>query len=154
MSFPGLLTKVEADIERVGWSCIGVMPTVDDPPDEPSFSYTIGLREQGDHPELIIAGLPYKVAHTILTTAFALIKEEGIVFTDGTYSDDLFERYRAVFRSMPPDGKPLNVARLYYGTEELDALQIVWPDRNGWFPGDPECDPQIAQRQDQEVLRR
>jgi hypothetical protein len=55
---------------------------------------------------------------------------------------------------MPPDGKPLNVARLYYGTEELDALQIVWPDRNGWFPGEPECDPKIAQRQDQELLRR
>lgn len=69
-----LVSKVHRDIERVGWSVIGVFPTEGDEP-KASYSYTIGLLETEQHPELIVFGLPPEQAHGILSCAVDLIRE-------------------------------------------------------------------------------
>ena len=61
--FDDLRRRQDEHIDRVGWSVTMVMPTDDDP--GTPFAYTVGLTGH-DLPELIIAGLPPRVAHTLL----------------------------------------------------------------------------------------
>src|SRR5258706_12000334 len=72
-----LLDKVRDDIDRVGWSGIGVFP---DEPGGTQYTYTVGLTEV-EHPELIMYGLDNVLTHHLLWSAFDLIKE-GERFTD------------------------------------------------------------------------
>lgn len=52
---------LELVIRRYGWACQGVL---DEGPDRPGWSYTIGLSDQR-HPEMIIVGMPHDVAYLI-----------------------------------------------------------------------------------------
>lgn len=131
-----LLIKIRKDIDEIGWSAIGVFPTEDDP--GTTFTYTIGLRDTWDHPEMIVVGLQSELAHGILSSAITGIKE-GKKYGPGKYQDLISDPegapMDALIRVVPTPGRPLNWARMFHGKNE-SALQIMWPDENGKFPGE------------------
>lgn len=145
-----LQNKIKEDIERDGWSTIGVLPA-----DEsgPSFSYSVGFREHNGHPEVIIVGLPPSYCHAMIATLYARVAA-GERFTDGQRIPEVVEDYDVELRALPPDGAPLNMARSYYGVEEIAALQVIWPDEHGVFPGEANCVAAVAEQQDVEKIRR
>lgn len=135
-----LLRQAAAHIENHGWHCVGVFGTADDPP-LPNYTYSVGFREHDEHPEMIVVGLPNEIAQSILWGIYDRIKD-GERFEDGDTLSGIIENYSLVLRAVPPDGRPLNMARAYYNLDELPALQVLWPDVDGNFPGEEAVDPE------------
>ncbi|HWE82785.1 MAG TPA: DUF4262 domain-containing protein [Gaiellaceae bacterium] len=153
-----MLTKIGDDVARVGWSSIGVFPTVDDDQTQ-QFMYSIGLPTTLDHPELIVYGLPYRQAHAVLFSAIEEIRR-GAKLEPGTKTPNVLEGYDVLIRETDPLTAPHTFAVVWsavaaagpaiQGAAEpepriVDAVppivQVVWPDNEGRFPGDPDCDP-------------
>lgn len=148
--FARFFQKIEDDIERVGWSAVGVM-------DNPPFTYTVGLTESYDHPELIIYGIGAETAHGILSVAVHHIEKEyeggvGKTYEAGQRYDEILDGYEVLFVDHPADF-PLTAAASYYKAmgKEWEALQLVWPDVEGKFPGEESMDPDYEKAQEQKV---
>jgi hypothetical protein len=139
--FYGVLEKIGRDIEKHGWSAISVFATEDNP--GVGFTYTVGLRDSYDHPELIVYTLNALQAHGVLFSAIKNIKE-GKGYEKGERRTDVIEgpngtELPVVIHEVPEPGEPLTAARRFHNRDE-SALQIVWPDPNNRFPGEPGYD--------------
>jgi hypothetical protein len=145
----GIHKKIKKDIEQDGWSTIAVFPTPDDP--GVHFSYSVGFQEH-DQPEVIVLGLPPDFAHAIIHSLYDKIVA-GEKLEDGQRLDEVIEDYQVLLRAIPPGEAPVNVAKSYY-EREVPALQVLWPDKEGRFPGEEGCKESIAADQDLEQLRR
>src|SRR6188508_2849971 len=58
-----------------------------DVPGEPGFGYTVGLFGMG-HPELVVVGLDYELAHALLTRMTKLVIGGRNLVPGETFSDD------------------------------------------------------------------
>jgi hypothetical protein len=129
MSLEAVLTKIDEDIIRHGWSTIGVFGTGEDP--IVPFAYSVGFTEL-DQPEVIVYGLPAEMAHGIIGCVYDAIKA-GEQLKDGAELGKILkEPYKVWVRAVPGDGSPANAARARY--ESVRLVQIVWPDRVGNYP--------------------
>jgi hypothetical protein len=133
--------KVRQNVDGYGFHLQGVFGG-DDPP-RVAFTYTVGLIEKHDHPELVIFALDYDIAAQLLTTAVERI-QRGERFVDGQrlehiVANDLVLRCRGVPANRAP--YRLSAARAFYERDDLPVLQLVLPDPNGRFPDATDCDP-------------
>ncbi len=102
----------------------------------PSFTYSIGLYKEFDHPELILIGLPAETAGAIINN----IKDEiqkGEKYTEGinymNFLVDLPIQFVNVRKEHYPDY--LGYAGWYNDNSfDFPTLQLIWPDRDGYFP--------------------
>ena len=132
-------------VDSVGWSVIKVAPeSGGDDPDE-WFAYTIGLSKTFGWPELICFGLDLADMHQILNQAVEECRRRDISPTLGTELIDVLKGFPA--RLTEGDhiseryfGYALWFARQYGETVNLRRLQLVWPDAEGRFPDDPDCE--------------
>jgi hypothetical protein len=144
-----LLEKIEQDIagERK-CSLMSVFPTDGDAPDFVPFTYTIGLTDMG-WPELIIAGLPGHVAGSILNRVVDQCLEKfgepvaGVVDLDEVANYPV--RFQSISDAQRDEYMKWAVARQerVHGPEPR-ALQVVFPDPDGRWPDDPECEAKTA----------
>lgn len=132
------------NIRRGGWHATGIL----DAPGQPGYVYTTGLTVTWRHPELVISGLPPHAAHGVLCAAVERIREDGPLENGGEY-DRIADGFRVRVRDIAPAFCRLSfaVSDRFYGRTVL-VRQIVWPDPHGRFPGDPRCDPGMADVQD------
>src|SRR5262245_61632670 len=125
--------QVVSDVEKVGWHVVLVSS------DEMThgFAFTIGLFHTYQHPEVILFGLPHKVAVAVLNLIGTSVKS-GHRLQAGDRSDEFLEGYSCAFVDFPRTSYHdfLGYAKWYYKGEEFPALQCVWPDREGRFPWD------------------
>ena len=142
-----LMEKIEENVKgEPGWSAIGVFP---EPPDHPNpFTYTIGLMENFDHPELIIYGCKAGLAHSLIACAVDLIKK-GVKLEPGRLYGEIMANYDMRIEAHPP-GPPLNWASHYYG-KPAEAVQMVWPDAEGIFPDEEGFDENFVGHQIQDT---
>jgi Domain of unknown function (DUF4262) len=130
-SLGDLLAKCQRTIERHGHGVIGVFPTADSPPEEQfSFGYSYGLAGQGK-PELLVTALDSRLATMVINCAVV-----AGVTAPGEY-DEVLEGHKV--RAVPVNGEGLglmNMARHFAPEGGFTALQLVWPDPEGRFPGD------------------
>jgi hypothetical protein len=96
------------------------------------FSYTVGLTAF-DHPELVATGLPFDVAQSFLNSAGLLVKD-GAILENGYVTDALSESGTVTFITAT-DVSGLAAVREVYG-EEVQALQLIWPDSSNHYPWD------------------
>lgn len=137
--------KVAADIERMGWSCIGVFPTNEG--HGPPFNYTVGLWHSYQHPELAMMGMSNEQLYSCLAVAVKLI-QGGTSFAADTYSAEVLVAHRVAFLEVLDvhhEELCLSMATRLQG--EVPALQMVWPDREDRFPWEPGFDPEYKDRQ-------
>lgn len=134
------------DVGRFGWHGISVCRC--EGCDGPEFYFTIGLGIGHRHPELVIVGLTGEQSHAIAQSAIADIRG-GHVFAAGTRSDALLEGYDVRFEAVDVDAwsEWLQQAHWFYGDEPWSVLQVIWPDRNGHFPGDADYDDVASPQQ-------
>ena len=120
------------------------------PADEatPGWAFTIGLFHRFGHPELIVFGLPLDVAHEVLNLTGEAIGS-GKVYEDGSRHDDFLEGYSVVVRSARPRwiGPFLGLGSWFYSQEAFPFAQLLWPDREGRMPWDPDASPWMRDNQ-------
>jgi hypothetical protein len=106
--------------------------------DEPTFGYTIGLWETLKHPEIIIFGLKLDTMHGVLNACGDLVRK-GARFEDGGQTADVLEGYDVRFRHLAAKdyARYLGYACRHYGGDWFPAVQCLWPDQHGKFPGEP-----------------
>lgn len=143
------LHQCRADIERVGWHCMGVLDDLAN--GEPPFAYTIGLtatfRDPSPHPELVVVGLDPRQGHTLLAAAVCGMRD-GLAIGDGDLVQGVIAGYPARFRALDLAACSLSfgMSDAYYDCP-APRLQLLWPDPEGLFPGERGCDEDMAQMQ-------
>jgi hypothetical protein len=111
-----------------------------DDPEEPGFGYTVGLFGLG-HPELVVVGLGYGVAHGVLTRMTRLVLGGLNLVPGETFPDD-DGREILLVEVLPNPGEILFSANRFYQRPDefsVPAFQLAWADDRGVFPGEPDC---------------
>lgn len=137
--------KVLADIAQYGWHCL----MVDDgehcehpehqgscPLSGPPFAYSVGLWRSHRAPELILTGLARR-AHAVLWRVVELIEAREVPRA-GDERDDVLEGHRVRFGAVDRRHRKelMTFADWVNGRREFDALQVIYPDREGRWPGE------------------
>ena len=117
---------------------------VDDDPDapsgEPPFAYSLGGWESYGAPELIVFALRRDVAGDMINHVMAQ-HQAGRRFRTGMPETGVLRDNIPVYflEADPAQAKVFaHFADRYYEGEPFPLWQIVWPDRNGAFPWDPD----------------
>jgi hypothetical protein len=103
----------------------------------PEFAYTIGNHDKG-LPELLVIGTP---KGGFLNDLSLIMINRGEQFADGEIVDIGGRFPVKVVDANPAVRDEFTIqAGQYYGTEDYAVQQVLIPDREGRFPGDPNCD--------------
>jgi len=143
-----LLFDMHSTIERHGWMVMSVFGDARHPP----WTYTIGLSRRCSHPELVVVGLPSCCGSELLNRLGTRVDAgDRVDRLPGGATTVEGAPYRLVPVHPKQWGTDLFAAWLnYYGTvgsvPDAAALQVVWADDAGRFPGDPEFDRSLRRR--------
>ena len=112
-----------------GWGVLGIAGEQD------PFSYTIGLHDTFQHPELLLSGMERELSGSVLNSAGAAIRE-GERFRSGDLSEAVLEGYSVALTLVPLDFyyEEFGTLKTWREGFEFTVLQCVWPDREGRFP--------------------
>jgi len=129
--FDELLEKTKLNIERYGLQVISIRAS----DYLPSFSYSVGLLQSFQHPEIICFGLNIDLMHVLINDVAGIIKKEGKIEPGKAYSN-ILENFDVQFLSVDPrnTGDYFGIALKYYKSENIPAMQLVWPDNANRFP--------------------
>lgn len=106
--------------------------------------YTTGLTGVG-HPELVIVGLPPDVSMFLLNAVAHQVTGHHRDLIPGLPVPDL--EWDLMVQEIPNPGMILFDANGYYDRPwqaSVPALQVIWPDEDGRFPGEPGHDPGVV----------
>lgn len=109
----------------------------------PPFAYTVG-RAVNDNPDLFIVGLPPEHAMNILNGAAQWHEEGKLDLSDGAETGLLVANYNCRIIACDPWAAEMTGVTAI-GEAGDSAFQIVWPDREGHFPGDADYDARYVQ---------
>jgi len=157
MSKPAGVDAVEQNIidifERVGWAVMTVGPTADDG-DSRWFAYTVGLTVRFRWPELICFGLPDDVLQALLNNAVRELKGRSLLPSEGLELNEVMEHGSVRLAAFSPTlfNDHLGGAMWFahhkgLSPSDFGCLQLVWPDKSGRFPADPDCDAGVRRAQ-------
>jgi hypothetical protein len=113
---------------------------------EPAFAYTVGLHKTFGAPELIVVGLSRDVMHEILNDLGEQIKA-GQPLPVGEPISGIIEGYPVRLREVrAPESYRAHVgyALWFNGGYDFALLQVLWPDKQGRFPGDPDANAAVV----------
>lgn len=133
-------------VEKRGWYVVNVLPAEDGSDGDERCSYTIGLGKSLHWPELICFGRVADEAFEMLRLTIAECWERQITPHDGLLLRKVLQRFPVKVASNAALGNYLGLAEWYAeqaGLAKPDRLQLLWPDDQGRFPDDPDCDPEI-----------
>jgi hypothetical protein len=125
--------QVICNISEYGWHCVNVVEDDGHPP----WSFTIGLYETWNHPELIIIGRSRATSHEILKTLandIELNDPPNLTNPDG----HLLLGMRCLFVEVLPRyySDYVGFAKWFYRKRHFPLHQIVWPNNDGQYPCD------------------
>jgi hypothetical protein len=105
--------------------------------ERPGFSYTVGLWHTFGQPEVIVFGLEDHVAEDLFDEIADLV-HEGRRFLADSKHDGLLQHYPARFLAVPKgfNREFLGVAVWAHEGDGFEAVQLVWPDKQGRWPWD------------------
>jgi hypothetical protein len=141
----GMLTALDADpaqldrheqnfVEKIrehGW--FGTHVAADN--EAPGFGFTTGFWLKFGLPELIVFSLSRQAAHDTFWHMFRELKT-GKRFAIREPQDGIFRNVAAVLLPVSKQEYQsyLGWSRWFYGGDEFQCLQLVFPDANGYFP--------------------
>jgi hypothetical protein len=138
------LRQAAAAIAEHGWAVQGVAP---DGPDDVPFAYTLGMTPAG-LPELAISGLTFDLMRALLN-AVAVRHLAGDGYEPGQTVepfDDEAGQVQVPLRVIAAPRAEVGVARALFGPA-VRAVQLVWPDRFGAWPGTGRWRPQAVSQE-------
>lgn len=136
--------KVLDDVSEFGWHCVHVLGEAE----LVEYSFTVGLFHSFGHPELVIFGLPAKIAHQVLSIA-ANAAKAGEPLDLSAPSDALFENCTCFFAEIPANERyeHLGFGLWFYQGNSFPAYQVIWPSRSGLFPWHPSATVEFKRSQ-------
>ncbi len=160
---PAAIARITGLVSTYGFAVVPVgygacsEPCCTEGPSATPWTYTIGLMTLAQ-PELVVLGLsPRRTARLVEAVADRRLEGELLVAGDSIDVDGVPVRLEDV-----PDAwvqfDPGRVGLWFgwheegpgrrWGVGEMPVFQqLVWPDRDGWFPDDHRCDPHVAATQ-------
>jgi hypothetical protein len=115
----------------------------------PRWSYTIGLYETYQQPEIIAVGLKHDVAQFLLNEVADRLKK-GLQIVEGLRQRDLLENVECEFRKVeerPELRAAVGYASWFYGGDPFPIFQCIYPDLENRFPWDEGFDQSWRRRQ-------
>jgi len=111
---------IKHNIKEYGWHCLAVSAGET----TAEFSYTIGLMESYQHPELILVGLNADIAHDRLNQYVAYIREGKRIINETGLTELIWNSIDVQVRQLTDDGVSfyMGVAKHYYKHKKIDAL--------------------------------
>ena len=137
--------RIARSIATHGFGVLAVGPGEEEPP----FSYTIGFAQTYGHAEVMVAGLPPVLAHTLLSAVGRLVKQ-GSILADWSTSTEIIKAHPVVFRRLSADAAVQNFPYAASNWQEdvlgrpLEICKMVLPDPEGLFPWDSACSPAFS----------
>jgi len=121
-------------IREHGWFGTHVMPDKVGP----GFAYTTGFWLKFAFPEVILFSLLKASAHDTFWTIYREL-EAGGRLPIGEPTGEVFENVTAVLLPVSREqySSHLGWSRWFYGNDEFECVQLVYPDRRGEFPWTP-----------------
>lgn len=144
--------RIIDDISEHGWFCVSVF----DGKESPDFSYSVGFWETLESPELVVYGLPLKLMHSMLWSAFRQIQSRKLKIGDGVRWSGLIEGFDCISRPVHRSQicrDTLNSALWYRrhrkgSDHDLSAYQLFWPGKlDGLFPWESGCSDIVRESQ-------
>ncbi|MFO1054071.1 MAG: DUF4262 domain-containing protein [Planctomycetota bacterium] len=139
---------VRAAIAEHGWHIV-LIPAEDD---RPAYGFTIGLTDRFAHPEICVVGLDDGedggLMHDLLDSAAEMVAE-GERIEAGVRNAKLLVGHSLGVRAMQPDQIVdwLALAVVYRGKADVEAIQLLWPDRRGRLPFESGCERRVVELQ-------
>ena len=137
--------RVLDDIKRYGWHLI----IVPDDEEGPGFVYSVGMMQTLNHPEIIMFGLDANLMVDVINGMGEEIRK-GRRFAEAGLFDDFLKGFAC---KITPVAKRWHAEYMGYAIRhhqhtgqagEFEAVQCVWPDKQGRFSDDPKCDPKVV----------
>lgn len=128
--------RIKADIQKYGVHIIHVRADED----EANFSYTIGLTEVYNKPEIIMIGQSQEL-HQIILNNMAYDYKDGRILSPGKLEENILDEYPCMIVDVDKKyfEEYLGIAVDYYNHKNFKVLQIVWPTQLGIFPNDKDA---------------
>lgn len=141
--------RIVNTIHKEGWVVMKVSPNSGDL--QPRwFAYTIGLPVTHGWPELICFGPRVDAAAQFVNNAVFEMKRNALRPATGLALDEVMEGYPTRLESFPSSFFVEHLGWAIWFSQyraleqkEFDCLQLVWPDKNGYFPSNPSCHPDV-----------
>lgn len=130
---------INGNVERFGWHCVSINDI------DPPFIYTVGLMKTFDHPEVIIFGLEPKAGHSILSVLVTNVRNGSRYDSVGKH-ENVLDNFPIGIRPVDESnheshlGYAMGFCREIGRIGELRAVQLYWPDADGRFPFEPNCE--------------
>ena len=134
---------VLADVAKYGLHVVPVPPAAG----IPCWSFSLGLYRSYGSPEVVVFGLPQRVAHEVLNELGARAASAPLLADE--LHDGVIEGFGCVLRPVLPKWYApfLGMAGWYYQRRAFPALQCLWPDARGRYPWDSEFSPELRPAQ-------
>lgn len=125
--------EIRSNIKKYGHHIIHVL----EEDDEPNFSYTIGLFETYQQPEIIMIGQSQDLLQVLLNN-IAYDYKNGRTLTSGQLEEDILDDYKCMVVDVDKKNyeEYLGLAIDYYKGTEFPVMQIIWPTKSHQFPYD------------------
>lgn len=140
---------IRQKVSEHGWFCTAVFPRAEE--DGVGFAYTSGFQQTLAQPDVVMVGFEARLSHAILDSLYGALKERGAkIPPEGGLLDKVIERFAVKLVPVPAEMIPrFAYATVRFNGEEPTVMQqLVLPDRNGKFPGEPGVDPSYEAFQD------
>lgn len=132
-------------IETAGWALEPVSADVSSDPPRPGYAYTIGMPDSHGFADIVIFGLTPVAVKGIIDLVVEQL-ENGVTIPLNTLVVGLLDNdLRCVFAEVDAEehGELFSTASKWYRGRPFAMVQLVWPDRNGWLPGESGFDPAL-----------
>lgn len=110
-----------------------------------SWSYTTGVYETCGKPEIITVGLRMETAKTALNEAVQRLRQ-GVDLTQGRQTE-IIGSVDVEFRAVDPRWREhlMLHTEWFYEGRDVPVLQLIFPDLQNRFPGEPDFDERFTQ---------
>jgi len=127
--------ETRKNIERVGLSIVGTEHITDD--SIIPMTYSVGITESLDKPELIIFGVPQQFAAIFINMYYQMLKE-GKTFEPDIEYTEFADGYPSKFKKIGTLAYVNHLCKAYefnvQNNHEIKALQMIYPDKDGNWP--------------------
>jgi hypothetical protein len=133
-------------VKKFGWHVMTVMPRTGERGS--LFSYSTGLFRTYQHPEILLFNLPVETMPQIINEIGNQVKA-GKKFEPGPSYSDILASCSCVFRPVLEEhfSEYVGYSLWFYDGDPFALLQCFWPDPNGRFPWEPDCDARYRDSQ-------
>lgn len=141
--------KIEWMIDTNGWALEPVAARHDTDPPTPGYAYSIGFPARFGFPEVMVVGLTPAAANGLVELVAGLLDggTEIPVGTDlvGLFDNDLRCRFAPLGAEVV--AALMGTAVAWHRGAAFEAVQLLWPDRNGFLPSEAGFDRRVAAAQ-------